>query len=213
MPSAACSTWSSARRSTGSAASSPTSPPCTTGSSSAASAARRQPGRGHHHARRPARHHGPALPLRPQGQDPARPARAGAAGQGRRRAGLWLPRGRGRDRRAPDRRGRGRGGAADLPRSPPGTSPRAIARRLNAEGVPGPDGRPWQDTHHPRPGRARHRPPQQRALRRPAGLEPLQLRQGPAHAASGWRGRTRPSSGSGSRCRSCGSSTTSSGRR
>ena len=27
-----------------------------------------------------------------------------------------------------------------------GGSPRAIARRLNAEGVPGPDGRPWQDT-------------------------------------------------------------------
>jgi site-specific DNA recombinase len=27
-----------------------------------------------------------------------------------------------------------------------GVSPRAIARRLNAEGVPGPDGRPWQDT-------------------------------------------------------------------
>ena len=34
---------------------------------------------------------------------------------------------------------------------------------------------------HPRPGRARHRHPQQRALCRPAGLEPLQLRQGPAH--------------------------------
>ena len=27
-----------------------------------------------------------------------------------------------------------------------GVSPRAIARHLNAEGVPGPDGRPWQDT-------------------------------------------------------------------
>ena len=27
-----------------------------------------------------------------------------------------------------------------------GVSPRAIARQLNAEGVPGPDGRPWQDT-------------------------------------------------------------------
>ncbi len=27
-----------------------------------------------------------------------------------------------------------------------GTSPRAIAKRLNAEGVPGPDGRPWRDT-------------------------------------------------------------------
>ena len=27
-----------------------------------------------------------------------------------------------------------------------GVSPRAIAKRLNGEGIPGPDGRPWQDT-------------------------------------------------------------------
>ena len=37
---------------------------------------------------------------------------------------------------------------------------------------------------HPRPGRARHRHPEQRALRRPAGLEPLLVHQGPAHRPS-----------------------------
>ena len=118
-----------------------------------------------------------------QGEDPARPARPGAAGQGRRRPGLRLSR---RSRATTRRRG---GSTRPRPRwcgGSSGCSPPARARarsrgRLNAEGVPGPDGRPWRDTTHPRPARARHRHAQQRALRRPAGLEPLQLRQGPAH--------------------------------
>ena len=173
----------------------------------------REHGRRHHHACRPARHHGPALPVGPQGQDAARTARPGAAGQGRRWSGLRLPCGRGRDRLAPDRRGRGGGCAPDLQavrrwREPTRHRPRAQCGERAGAGraaVAGHD--------HPRPGRARHRHPEQRALRRPAGLEPLLATSRTRAPAVGWRGRTRPSSGSGSRSPSCGSSTRSSGRR
>ena len=62
-----------------------------------------------------------------------------------------------------------------------GVSPRAIAKRLNAEGSTG-TGRARLARHHnPRSGRSRHWHPQQRALCRPAGVEPLLVRQGPAH--------------------------------
>ena len=64
-----------------------------------------------------------------------------------------------------------------------GVSPRAIARKLNAEKRAG-SGRAAVAGHdHPRPGRARHRHPEQRALQRPAGLESLLVHQGPAHRA------------------------------
>ena len=37
-----------------------------------------------------------------------------------------------------------------------GVSPRAIARRLNEEGIPGPSGKLWIDYHPSRPREARH---------------------------------------------------------
>ena len=43
-------------------------------------------------------------------------------------------------------RGRGRGRAPHLQDYAAGASPRAIARQLNAEGIPGPHGREWRDT-------------------------------------------------------------------
>ena len=94
-----------------------------------------------------------------------------------------------------------------------GESPRAIARQLNAEGVPGPGRAAVAGHHDPRPGRARHRHPQQRALRRAAGLEPLQLRQGPAHRQAGGAAEPARAVGAACRCRSCASSTTRCGRR
>jgi hypothetical protein len=62
-----------------------------------------------------------------------------------------------------------------------GHSPRAIAKRLNAEGVPGPGGRPWGDTTirgqaERGTGLLNNVP-----LRWAARVEPLQLRQGPPH--------------------------------
>jgi len=62
-----------------------------------------------------------------------------------------------------------------------GVSPRAIARRLNEEGVPGSGGASVAGHHHSRPKGTRHRPFEQRALCRRHGLEPLLLREGPAH--------------------------------
>ena len=98
-------------------------------------------------------------------------------------------------------RSRRRGSTRPRPRSCGGSSasspaagrPRAIARRLNAEGVPGPGGGPGGDTTIRGQRRARHRPAEQRALYRPAGLEPAALHQGPAAPAGGWRGRIRRS--------------------
>ena len=66
-----------------------------------------------------------------------------------------------------------------------GVSPRAIAKRLNAESVLGPSGKAWGGEHHLRQPPARHRHPQQRALHRPAGLEPPALRKGPGNRKTG----------------------------
>ena len=72
---------------------------------------------------------------------------------------------------------------ADLAQEAPAwASPRAIARRLNAEGCAGARRSGGMGRHHdPRPCHAWRRHPQQRALPRPAGLEPAALRQGPEH--------------------------------
>ena len=64
-----------------------------------------------------------------------------------------------------------------------GKSPRRIAHELN-DGGSARSGRSRVDRHHdPRPGGSRHRHPQQRHLCGPARMEPLLLRQGPAHRA------------------------------
>ena len=56
---------------------------------------------------------------------------------------------------------------------------------------------------HPRPPDPRHRHPQQRALRRPPGLEPAALCEGPARPAGASRAATRRKPGSSRRCPSC----------
>ena len=62
-----------------------------------------------------------------------------------------------------------------------GESPARDRQAAQRRGRPG-TGRPrLAGHHHPRSGRSRHRPAQQRRLRRPAGVEPLLVRQGPAH--------------------------------
>ena len=94
-----------------------------------------------------------------------------------------------------------------------GVSPRAIARRLNDERVPGPGRPPVAGHHHPRPEGARHRHPQQRALHRPAGLEPLLVREGPAHRQAGGASQSAGALGARRRCRTCASSTMRSGTR
>ena len=62
-----------------------------------------------------------------------------------------------------------------------GRSSRAIAWALNKDGIPGPFGHAWGPSTIHRQPEARQRHPQQRALRRPAGLEPAAVRQGPGH--------------------------------
>ena len=92
-----------------------------------------------------------------------------------------------------------------------GRSPRGIARALNAEGVPGPDGRPWQDTTIR--GQAERGTGILNNELYVAGWSGTAAPTSRTRArAGGWRGRTRPSGGSGSRCRSCGSSRRRSGR-
>jgi site-specific DNA recombinase len=59
-----------------------------------------------------------------------------------------------------------------------GTSPIAIAKTLNAEQIPGPEGRAWRDATIRGPG---DRHPAQRALCRPASMEPDAVHQRPAH--------------------------------
>ena len=94
-----------------------------------------------------------------------------------------------------------------------GRSAKAIAQALNREGIAGPAWRGLGPEHDRRQCRPRHRHPQQRALPRPAGLEPAALRQGPEHRQARVAAQRRRRSGSSSRCPSCGSSTTSCGRR
>jgi site-specific DNA recombinase len=86
-----------------------------------------------------------------------------------------------------------------------GTSPRAIAKQLNAEAVSGPDGRAWRDTTI------------RGQLDRGTGILNNALYAGRLEAAlmsrtrapaGGWRGRTRARSGRSCRCPSCASSTT-----
>ena len=142
----------------------------------------RQRGRDRRSAHRPQGRDERALPQGPRRQDPARPRGPRAGRPQRRRALLRLRRGARATSAAaaaidPDE-------AAIVRRIftefAAGRSPKAIARGLNDENVPGPRGILWRDTairgHRP----ARHRHPQQRALHRPAGLEPAALRQGPA---------------------------------
>ena len=59
-----------------------------------------------------------------------------------------------------------------------GLSPKAIASRLNREGIAGTARRQLERLDDPRQSRARNRDPQQRALCRASGLEPAALRQG-----------------------------------
>ena len=94
-----------------------------------------------------------------------------------------------------------------------GRSPKAIARGLNDESVPGSARHPLARHRHPRPPRARHRHPQQRALRRPARLEPAALCQGSRAPAGASRAATRRKPGSSRTCPSSASSTSPSGRR
>ena len=163
---------------------------------------------------RPARHDGAALPV-----GPARTRRGAASSAGCCRAGPPAagPMATARSRARPGARRIDEAEAEVVRRIfrlfAAGMSPRAIARTLNAEGVPGPDGRPWQDTTIRGQAERGTGILNNELYVGHAGLEPLQLRQGPATAAGGWRDRTRRSSGSGRRCRSCGSSRTSCGRR
>ena len=93
-----------------------------------------------------------------------------------------------------------------------GTSPNAIARRLNGEGVPGPDGRDGATARSA--GSATAAPACSTTSSTSASWSGTAAATSRTRApASGWRGRTRRSGGSGWRCRSCGSSTTRSGRR
>jgi site-specific DNA recombinase len=66
-----------------------------------------------------------------------------------------------------------------------GVSPRAIAKRFNTEGVPGPSGKAWGPSTHPWQPPARHRHSQGRTLYRQAGLEPPALREGPGDRKTG----------------------------
>ena len=91
-----------------------------------------------------------------------------------------------------------------------GMSANAIAKRLNAEGVPG-RAAALARHHDPRPPPARHRHPQQRALHRPAGLEPAALRQGPGDRQAPLDAQSRRATSSSRPCPTCGSSTTSCG--
>ena len=114
--------------------------------------------RGRRAACRPQGHDGRALPEGPGAEDAARPARPG---RGRAAPAAAAPtaiascpsRSAGRPARArpaPDRAGRSRHRPAHLSSSsPPAAAPKAIAQRLNAEGVPGPSGRAWGPTHDP----------------------------------------------------------------
>ena len=86
-----------------------------------------------------------------------------------------------------------------------GVSPRAIAKRLNAEHVPVPDGRPWGDTTIRGQARSRHRHPQQRALCRPPRVEPLLATSRTRARARRSPDRTRASGGRSCRYPSCAS--------
>ena len=180
------------------------------------------PGRGRDQraACRPQGHDERALPQGPGAEDPSR-----AAGPGRGRAGRAAACCYGYDVvREPDARRRAERGkrrinpaeAAIVRRIfreyAAGAVARRIAHRLNREGVPGPRGGAWGPPTIAGNADPRHRHPQQRALRRPAGLEPAALHQGPEHRQAGLAAERRRPAGSCRRCPSCGSSTRSSGR-
>ena len=94
-----------------------------------------------------------------------------------------------------------------------GVSPRAIAQRLNHEGIPGPSGRLWNDSTirgHAKRGTGIVN---NELYHRPADLEPAPLRQEPRDRETGVAAQPRRSSGSSPTCRSFASSTMRSGRR
>ena len=72
-----------------------------------------------------------------------------------------------------------------------GISPKEIAKRLNQEGVPGPESLRVESEHDPRSRAAGNGNPEQRAVRRPAGVESPAIRQGPGYGQEAGKAKSR----------------------